>query len=271
MSPGLLFPGSWGNLPPGETFCCPDPKSVHGQVCISGSVPGHVIEPGGEVVLTFESGRMIRWASNVDNPARNFFASVKEKYEQENDLDWNLFAELGIGLNPAIPSLTGNALYDEKVSGTVHVAIGENTYFGHNNKSGLHADMAIVRPTLKIEGRTIVESGQLKIDEMSLMRTNWTAPHKPLGVATRLRLRDADIVEVDGRAHRRLCKANRVGQVRMSSDETAKDLFAVTRLLGELKSTTVGTLAESLRQFTPARLSDLLDILQFFECIEIKH
>jgi hypothetical protein len=61
MSPGVIFDGSWGNVPPGETFCCPDPTTVKGEICVNGSVPGHVMEPGEEVLLTFEHGKLIDW------------------------------------------------------------------------------------------------------------------------------------------------------------------------------------------------------------------
>ena len=46
MSPGVIVPGSWGNVPPGETFCCPEHETVQGKVCINGSVPGHVLGRG---------------------------------------------------------------------------------------------------------------------------------------------------------------------------------------------------------------------------------
>jgi hypothetical protein len=39
MSPGIVLPGSWGNVPPGESFCCPDSAYVHGEICINGSIP----------------------------------------------------------------------------------------------------------------------------------------------------------------------------------------------------------------------------------------
>lgn len=270
MSPGLLFPGSWGNLPPGETFCCPEPSEVSGEVCISGSVPGYVIEKGKEVVLTFESGRMVSFDSESNSPAREFFGRAKKKYEQEGDPDWNLFAELGVGLNPAIPALTGNSLYDEKVAGTVHVAIGENTYFGHNNRSGLHADLAILEPTLSIGDRVIVQDGELRTDEMLAYRNSWTAPRRPIPETSRLRVREADIVEVDGQAYRRLCKASRVGQVRMASNEVGRDLLEVTRALSEMENASVGGVKETISFGAAKRLSELLDILQYFECIEVR-
>jgi leucyl aminopeptidase (aminopeptidase T) len=57
------------------------------------------------------------------------------------DRNWNTFAELGIGLNPAITILTGNSLFDEKAKGTIHIALGDNHAFGHHVESQFHDDL----------------------------------------------------------------------------------------------------------------------------------
>lgn len=43
-------------------------------------------------------------------------------------------AELGIGTNIGASSLTGNVLLDEKIAGTVHIAIGDNHAIGRTSK-----------------------------------------------------------------------------------------------------------------------------------------
>ena len=68
-------------------------------------------------------------------------------------------AELGIGTNEkALPS--GSVLEDEKVMGTVHVAIGDNTTFGGVVKAPLHIDGIIKTPTLAIDGQMIIKKGK---------------------------------------------------------------------------------------------------------------
>lgn len=270
MSPGLLLPGSWGNVPPGETFCCPDPSQVNGEVCISGSVPGYVLKPHEEVVLTFAQGRLTHWRSESESPAVSFFNSARDNAERLGDLHWNLFAELGVGLNPAIADLTGNSLYDEKVAGTVHVAIGDNQHFGHDNRSNLHADLAILRPTLKLPMVDVMSGGKLAIEEIEAARRKWRPPHFERGPGSSVSLKGAQVTERDGRLLRRLCKAGRVGHLRMGSDELGVALATVAKHLVGFDQISIA----ALRDVVPALVSDgldmYLDVLQHYDCVEIR-
>jgi leucyl aminopeptidase (aminopeptidase T) len=85
--------------------------------------------------------------------------NLLESLEDENAY---VIAELGIGTNEAA-GLTGITLEDEKILGTVHVAVGRNTGFGGVNMSKIHLDFIMTRPTFKIDGKTLIENGQLKI------------------------------------------------------------------------------------------------------------
>jgi aminopeptidase len=50
--------------------------------------------------------------------------------------------ELGIGCNPGIQHHMKNVLYDEKIYGTVHLAVGNGfPFLGGNNVSNVHWDM----------------------------------------------------------------------------------------------------------------------------------
>jgi leucyl aminopeptidase (aminopeptidase T) len=71
-------------------------------------------------------------------------------------------AELGIGTNEAA-QLTGNVLEDEKILGTIHVAIGDNHTFGGTIRVSSHQDGIVLAPTLSIDGRTILEAGNLLV------------------------------------------------------------------------------------------------------------
>jgi leucyl aminopeptidase (aminopeptidase T) len=63
-------------------------------------------------------------------------------------------AELGIGTNPAA-KLIGVVLEDEKVVGTAHIALGDNSTFGGNVVAGIHIDGIIRKPKLFIDGTEI--------------------------------------------------------------------------------------------------------------------
>lgn len=71
-------------------------------------------------------------------------------------------AEFGIGTNPKA-RLIGNVLEDEKVLGTCHVAFGDNSTFGGKVLAGIHVDGILLKPTIKLDGKTVMEKGRLKI------------------------------------------------------------------------------------------------------------
>ena len=63
-------------------------------------------------------------------------------------------------MNPK-SKIIGNVLEDEKVMGTVHVALGDNSTFGGKCKAGIHIDGIIKNPTFLADDKTILEKGKL--------------------------------------------------------------------------------------------------------------
>lgn len=133
-------PGYSSNLPAGEVFVAP--KSGNGVFVVDGSMSGLgilnspltiKIEDGQATDITGESsGKFIEMIDSVGPPGRNL-------------------AELGIGINPEA-HLIGNVLEDEKVAGTVHVALGDNSAFGGDVVAGIHLDGIITGPTVYLDG-----------------------------------------------------------------------------------------------------------------------
>jgi len=72
------------------------------------------------------------------------------------------FAEIGIGVNPKARK-SGDYQEEKKGWGNVHVALGDNIYYGGSTKCALHSDFVVYRPTVVVDGRTIVEEGELKL------------------------------------------------------------------------------------------------------------
>lgn len=77
--------------------------------------------------------------------------------------DKDVIAELGIGVNPGITEPTGNISLDEKIGGSVHIAVGMNDRFGVKNSSNLHQDMVILKPTVWFDGKVILKNGEFKV------------------------------------------------------------------------------------------------------------
>ena len=67
-------------------------------------------------------------------------------------------AEFGIGLNGA--SLRNGSFQEEKKArGNVHIALGDNIYYGGTVRSPVHLDMVIYRPTVRLDDCVLVENG----------------------------------------------------------------------------------------------------------------
>ena len=145
--------GQSGNLPSGEGYTAPVEGSADGKILIDGSFVGFgkLKEP---VVLTFEKGRMVH--------AEGAIAEDLYKMLGENPLARNL-AELGIGTNDKA-RVTGVILEDEKIYGTVHIALGSNDTFGGTVAAGIHVDGVVKEPVLKLDGKTVLEKGHLILE-----------------------------------------------------------------------------------------------------------
>lgn len=143
------------NLPCGEVFVAPLETEANGQILFEKvAIPGF-----GRVrnlKLTFKDGRVEKAEAtqNVDG-FRNFLdANTGEK---------DRIAEFGIGCNPGAEFTGGSIIIDEKILGTIHIAIGNNTGAYHGtNKASSHLDMIknMGQGELLIDGRTIMKNGK---------------------------------------------------------------------------------------------------------------
>jgi hypothetical protein len=264
MSPGIILPGAWGNVPPGETFCCPDLKGVNGSICINGSVPNSVIPPGGEVVLYFEKGELHHWEGEAGSPAVRFLEIEQAKAGLRGDPYWRCFAEFGVGLNPAITTLTGNSLMDEKAIRTVHVALGDNTCFGHPVDSGIHADLVTCGPTLICDGHTVIERGDVRLDELESRRDALRPPQEILTPGQRVQLRDTKVAVRDGQLQRRLYRPGRVAYVRMADEETGRHLASLFSLLKPRGEVEVGAFVTAHPSTGGRTTGELLNLLHHY-------
>ncbi len=272
MSPGVLRRGSWGNVPPGETFCCPLETSVSGEVCINGSVPSHVLMPGEDIVIVFEKGKAVEWrpvSGASDSAAIEFMDTQKAEAAKNRDRYWNTFAELGIGLNPAIRRLTGNSLFDEKALGTVHIAIGDNSMFGHNTRATIHADLVISRPTLRLDDHLIVDQGQLQHAAIQAWREKVRGMSFRFEFDKRIFLKQAKITEQDGLLLRQLRKAGRVGYISILDEEGSRALAMVASILINMGAVFPEDLTREQDSFLGFSSEDLLGVLFHYDILEI--
>ena len=71
-------------------------------------------------------------------------------------------AELGVGLNPKC-IMQGIMLEDEGVYGSVHIGIGTNITLGGKVKAAIHYDLIMYGATVAMDGRVILENGQVRL------------------------------------------------------------------------------------------------------------
>ena len=146
-------PGDFSNLPAGEAYIAPVEGTASGTLIIDGSLAAYGLlkEP---LLINIEEGLIV----GLKGDGANFLRNTRDKYGRNA---WNV-AELGIGTNPKA-TITGNVLEDEKVKGTIHIAFGDNSTFGGNVSVDSHLDGVIEEPTLILDGKTVIDKGELLI------------------------------------------------------------------------------------------------------------
>jgi len=142
------------NLPSGEIFTGPIEDSATGRLRCSFPVSRCGRRLSG-IALEFAAGKVIS--------AR---ADEGEEYLRSMlDLDpgASRLGELGIGLNAGIDRFTGSILYDEKIGGTVHLALGSSyPETGGTNASALHWDLIVdtrAGGRITADGAVVMEDG----------------------------------------------------------------------------------------------------------------
>lgn len=121
------------NFPDGEVFTGPIEDSVSGHIHFSypAVYNGTAVE---DVRLTFEDGKV------VEATAKRGEAFLHSMIDQ--DAGARYLGEVAFGLNYGIKQFTHSILFDEKLGGTMHMALGASyPESGGVNKSGLHWDM----------------------------------------------------------------------------------------------------------------------------------
>lgn len=144
------------SLPYGEVYIAPHEESANGVAVINKAfIRGLLIE---RLKLTLAGGRVVGVEASDPLGVRTF-----QELIAASSGDKDVIAELGIGVNPGVTEPIGNISLDEKIGGSVHIAIGMNDRFGGRNKSNLHLDLVILKPTLRFDGKIVIEEGVFQV------------------------------------------------------------------------------------------------------------
>ena len=143
------------NLPGGEIFCAPEPKSVNGHIRFTYPALRSGVEVT-NIYCEFKNGKCIKAAAEKNEKFLNAMLNT--------DKGSRYLGELGIGMNPKINKFTKNLLFDEKQMYTIHLAFGmAYKECGEPNKSAIHWDIVKdLRKNGKIiaDGKVIQKNGK---------------------------------------------------------------------------------------------------------------
>jgi aminopeptidase len=142
------------NMPSGEVFTGPLEASANGTIRFTVPTgPAGVTVTG--VELTFRDGEVVE--ARAERGQEYLDAALA------TDPGARFLGEIGIGTNTGIDRATGHILLDEKMAGTVHLALGRSyPETGGTNQSGLHWDLICdLRKDgrLSADGETVLEEG----------------------------------------------------------------------------------------------------------------
>jgi len=156
MLPGLARPGHVGKKGGffGEAAIGPVEGTTNGKVVFEHAMDnlGVLDQP---IYLTVNAGKVTAIEGGRS-------AEELRRLLEQADAGATNIAEFAIGTNP-VAKLTGNLAEDKKVRGAVHMAVGDNMNLGGLVRSDVHLDGMILRPTVIIDGKTVVERGLLLI------------------------------------------------------------------------------------------------------------
>jgi aminopeptidase len=145
------------NMPGGEIFMAPVRESLNGLV----KFEYPAINSGKEITdieLEFEEGKVISAKASKN---QDFLL-----HALKTDKNACYVGEFGIGCNPKINRFTKNLLFDEKINGTIHLALGsaykEN---GGGNDSAIHWDIVkdMRKAKIILDGKVIQKNGKWMI------------------------------------------------------------------------------------------------------------
>lgn len=159
---GRTFMNSFGtyNMPDGEIYTGPVEESVNGWVKFTypANYGGTSVE-GAE--LTFSNGRVTR--AKADKNETFLLKTL------DIDTGARSLGEFAIGTNFDIQQFTGNILFDEKIGGSFHMALGAGyPETGSKNKSAIHWDMICDMrqdSEILVDGELFYKNGQFVFEK----------------------------------------------------------------------------------------------------------
>jgi aminopeptidase len=146
------------NMPDGEIFTAPVESATEGKVYFEFPAPysGQVVEG---IRLEFVRGKVVKASADKNEKL------LKKVLSQDKGA--SRLGELGIGLNYGINRFVFDTLFDEKIGGTIHLALGRGyKECGSRNRSSEHWDLVKdlrKKGEIYLDGKKIFQKGKYLI------------------------------------------------------------------------------------------------------------
>lgn len=149
-------PGLEAAFSDGEVSQMPRTHTAQGVIVVDGPI-AHINQPDSPITLKVENGRVV----SVSGECRQAdeLRHIIETVENADNI-----AEIGIGLNPDCMR-NGDFEEEKKARGNVHIAIGDNIFYGGDIRSPVHMDMVIYQPTVVMDGQRVVDQGRVLLSD----------------------------------------------------------------------------------------------------------
>jgi len=147
--------GESGNLPTGEAYIAPLEGKTNGVFIVDGSMAGIGVIGTKPIRIEVKNGLAVSFNGGKE-------AKMLEKMLMPYGAKGRNIAEFGIGTNDKA-RLSGLILEDEKVMGTIHIALGDNKSMGGNVNVPVHLDGIVKKPMVFFDGKVIMKDGKLLV------------------------------------------------------------------------------------------------------------
>ncbi|MGD7023477.1 aminopeptidase [Rossellomorea vietnamensis] len=152
------------NLPDGEVFTAPVKDSVNGSITFN-TKSIYAGQTFSNIQLTFENGKITDCKSDNNQKLTELL---------DSDEGARFIGEFALGVNPHINHIMNDIGFDEKINGSLHLALGEAYDAADNgNKSSIHWDIVLMmKPEfgggeVYFDGVLISKDGRFVVDSLA--------------------------------------------------------------------------------------------------------
>ena len=147
------------NIPDGEVYTAPVDDSADGVIAFDCPAV-YAGQPIDGIRLEFRAGEVVAATAKAGEEFLRQLLALDEGACR--------IGEFGIGVNDGIDRFVGDVLFDEKIGGTIHLALGRAyAECGGTNRSALHWDIIKdlrAEGAIELDGRRIFENGRFQLD-----------------------------------------------------------------------------------------------------------